>query len=226
MQSDSAEAWGYALLLTRRVLTTALAGATEDQLHRVTPIGSLADCASEACGAEAQLIWPEDLAPAQLDPPQTPVQIMYALVRHRAVTEEILMRASDETMEQAWWTRAKRLAQDPEADADRVAAGAGPAGVCDRGQVGQDSRAGRSRVVGAGGAGGAGTASDRCGSLSELAAEFGPRKRKKTRSLRVLADPGVRAVRRPGRLLRFRPPPRRRCSRRRRGFPCVPAGDL
>ena len=113
MQSDSAEAWGYALLLTRRVLTTALAGATEDQLHRVTPIGSLADCASEACGAEAQLIWPEDLAPAQLDPPQTPVQIMYALVRHRAVTEEILMRASDETMEQAWWTRAKRLAQDP-----------------------------------------------------------------------------------------------------------------
>ena len=114
MKSDAAEAWGYALLLTRRVLTTALAGATEDQLHQPTPIGSLADCATEACTAEASLIWPEDLPPAQLDPPQSPVQIMYALVRHRAVTEEILMQATDETMQAAWWTRAKRLAQDPE----------------------------------------------------------------------------------------------------------------
>ena len=114
MRSESAEAWGYALLLTRRVLTTALAGATEDQLHQVTPLGSLADCASEACAAEAGLIWPEDLAPARLDPPQTPVQVMYALVRHRAVTEEVLMGASDETMREVWWTRARRLAQDPE----------------------------------------------------------------------------------------------------------------
>lgn len=114
MKSDSAEAWGYALLLTRRVLTTALAGATEEQLHQSTPIGSLADCASEACTAEAHLIWPEDLPPAQLDPPQTPVQILYALVRHRAVTEEVLMQASDETMQGPWSTRAKRLAQDPE----------------------------------------------------------------------------------------------------------------
>ena len=114
MKSDAAEAWGYALLLTRRVLTTALAGATEEQLHQPTPIGSLADCATEACSAEASLIWPESLPPAQLDPPQTPVQIMYALVRHRGVTEEILMQATDETMQQAWWTRAKRLAQDPE----------------------------------------------------------------------------------------------------------------
>ncbi len=114
MKSDTAEAWGYALLLTRRVLTTALAGATEEQLHQPTPIGSLADCASEACTAEASLIWPEDLPSAQLDPPQTPVQIMYALVRHRAVTEEILMQADDNTMQQTWWTKAKRLAQDPE----------------------------------------------------------------------------------------------------------------
>ncbi|MDE2967820.1 MAG: hypothetical protein OXS30_10110 [Chloroflexota bacterium] len=113
MKSDSAEAWGYALLLTRRVLTTALAGASEDQLHESTPLGSLADCASEACTAEANLIWPEGLLPAQLDPPQTPVQVLYTLVRHRAVTEEILMRATDDTMQQAWWTRAKRLAQDP-----------------------------------------------------------------------------------------------------------------
>ena len=114
MQSDAAEAWGYALLLTRRVLTTALAGATEDQLHQPTSIGSLADCAGEACAAEASLIWPEDLPPAQLDPPQTPVQILYTLVRHRAVTEEILMQATDESMSQSWWTRAKRLTQDPE----------------------------------------------------------------------------------------------------------------
>ncbi len=114
MKCDSAEAWGYALLLTRRVLTTALAGATEVQLHQPTPLGSLAGCATEACTAEVNLIWPEDLPPAQLDPPQTPVQFMYALVRHRAVTEEILMQATDETMSQSWWTRAKRLAQDPE----------------------------------------------------------------------------------------------------------------
>ena len=114
MKSEGAEAWGYALLLTRRVLTTALAGATEDQLHQPTSIGSLADCAIESCTAEASLIWPEELPPAQLDPPQTPVQMLYALVRHRAVTEEILMQASDATMQSAWWTRAKRLAQDPE----------------------------------------------------------------------------------------------------------------
>ena len=113
MQSEAAEAWGYALLLTRRVLTTALAGASEAQLHQATAIGSLAECASEACAAEARLIWPEDLPPAQLDPPRTPVQVLYALVRHRAVTEEILMRASDATMAQVWWTRARRLAQDP-----------------------------------------------------------------------------------------------------------------
>ena len=114
MKSDAAEAWGYALLLTRRVLTTALAGATEAQLHRPTPIGSLADCAADACTAEAKLIWPEALPPARLEPPQTPVQVLYALVRHRAVTEEILMQATDETMQGAWWTRSKRLAQDPE----------------------------------------------------------------------------------------------------------------
>lgn len=114
MKSDSAEAWGYALLLTRRVLTTALAGATEEQLHQLTPIGSLSDCASDACTAEAKLIWPETLPPPQLNPPQTPVQILYALVRHRAVTEEVLMKATDETMQRAWWTTAKRLAQDPE----------------------------------------------------------------------------------------------------------------
>ena len=114
MQSEAAEAWGYALLLTRRVLTTALAGATEAHLHQPTPIGSLADCASEACTVEANLIWPENLPPAQLEPPQTPVQILYALVRHRAVTEEILMQATNETMQQPWWTHAKRLAQDPD----------------------------------------------------------------------------------------------------------------
>ncbi len=114
MKSDTAEAWGYALLLTRRVLTTALAGITEQLLHQPTPIGSLADCASQACAAEASLIWPEELPLPTLGPPQTPVQILYTLVRHRAVTEEILMRASDDTMQQVWWTRAKRLAQDPE----------------------------------------------------------------------------------------------------------------
>ncbi len=113
MKSATAESWGYALLLTRRVMTTALAGATLEQFHQPTPIGSLVDCVIEACAAEARLIWPEDLPPAQLDPPETPVQIMYALVRHRAVTEEVLMQATDETMSGAWWTMAKRLAQDP-----------------------------------------------------------------------------------------------------------------
>ena len=114
MQSESAEAWGYALLLTRRVLTTALAGVSEAHLHESTALGSLADCAAQACQSESALIWPEDLPPARLEPPLRPVEVLYALVRHRAVTEEILMRASDQTMQQAWWTRAKRLAQDPE----------------------------------------------------------------------------------------------------------------
>ncbi len=113
MKSESAEAWGYALLLTRRVLTTSLAGVSEAQLHETTALGSLAGCVSDACRNEANLTWPEDLPPAQLDPPQTPVQFMYALVRYRAVTEEVLMNANDDTMQQEWWTTPKRLAQDP-----------------------------------------------------------------------------------------------------------------
>ena len=113
MKSDAAEAWGYALLLTRRVLTTALSGVSEAQLHCAAPLGTLADCVAEACAAEAGLVWPETLPPAQLDPAQTPVQALYALVRHRAVTEEVLMQATDAAMRQVWWTRAGRLAQDP-----------------------------------------------------------------------------------------------------------------
>ncbi len=102
------------MLLTRRVLTTALGSVTEAQLHCETPIGERADCAAESCATEASLIWPEALPPAQLDPPQTPVQVLFALVRHCAVTEEVLMQqAADETMQQVWWTRARRLAQDP-----------------------------------------------------------------------------------------------------------------
>ena len=114
MQSQAAEAWGYALLLTRRVLTTALAGASTEQLHELTALGSLAECAAATCAEEARLIWPEDLPPAQLDPPQSQVEVLYALVRHRAVTEELLMEATDEQMASPHWTTAMRLADDPE----------------------------------------------------------------------------------------------------------------
>ncbi len=114
MKSEAAEAWGYALLLTRRVLTTALAGATTEQLHELTALGSLAECAAAVCAQEARLIWPEDLPPARLDPPQSQVEILYALVRHRAVTEELLMEATDEQMTSPHWTAAMRLAGDPE----------------------------------------------------------------------------------------------------------------
>lgn len=114
MQSEAAEAWGYALLLTRRVLTTALAGATAEQLHELTALGSLAECAAATCAEEARLIWPEDLRPARLDPPQSQVEVLYALVRHRAVTEELLMEATDEQMTSPHWTAAMRLAGDPD----------------------------------------------------------------------------------------------------------------
>ena len=114
MQSEAAEAWGYALLLTRRVLTTALAGATNEQLHELTALGSLAECAAATCAQEARLIWPEDLPPASLGPPQSQMEILYALVRHRGVTEELLMDATDEQMTAPHWTAAMRLAEDPE----------------------------------------------------------------------------------------------------------------
>ena len=112
MNSAAAEAWGYALLLTRRLLTTALAGADEDMLHQPTPHGSLADCARQACADEAALLWPRALPPARLDPPQTRVELLYALVRHRAVTEELLMQATDAALQQPHPTRASDLAQD------------------------------------------------------------------------------------------------------------------
>ncbi len=114
MQSEAAEAWGYALLLTRRVLTTALAGASTEQLHELTALGSLAECAAATCAEEARLVWPEDLPLARLDPPQTQVEALYALVRHRAVTEELLMQATDEQMSSPHWTAAMRLAGDSE----------------------------------------------------------------------------------------------------------------
>ena len=116
MPSAQAEAWGYALLLTRRVLTTSLAGLDGDRapyLHEITPEGSLIEQAQEICAREAWWTWPADLPPARLDPPSTLVETLYALVRHRAVTEEILMRAEDATLAQDWPTAARSYAGEP-----------------------------------------------------------------------------------------------------------------
>lgn len=107
-----AEAFGYALLLTRRQLTQALAGASSELLNRRPPqvngeLATLRDCAERSCGREAWWIWPRELPPPQLPPPTNLSDLLYALVRHRAVTEELLMTAEADDLAAAWYTAAR-----------------------------------------------------------------------------------------------------------------------
>ena len=116
MSAPDAEAYGYALLLTRRLLTQALAGAAAELLDR-RPSATSADdgetttlraCAERACERERWWIWPRELPVPQLPPPQNLADLLYALVRHRTPTEELLMTAEADDLAAAWYTAARQ----------------------------------------------------------------------------------------------------------------------
>lgn len=116
MPAPDTEAYGYALLLTRRLLTQALAGATDELLDRRPPAASADDgepptlraCAERACERERWWIWPRELPVPQLPPPSNLADLLYALVRHRTPTEELLMTAEADDLAAAWYTAARQ----------------------------------------------------------------------------------------------------------------------
>ena len=115
MSAPDAEAYGYALLLTRRLLTQALAGADGGILDRRPSDGvddgeppTLRACAERACERERWWIWPRELPVPQLPPPQNLADLLYALVRHRTPTEELLMSAEAGDLAAAWYTAARQ----------------------------------------------------------------------------------------------------------------------
>lgn len=119
MSSPEAEAYGYALLLTRRLLTQALAGADDDLLDRRPSAAAdnagadskpatLRACAERACERERWWIWPRELPVPQLPPPKNLADLLYALVRHRTPTEELLMSAEPGDLAAAWYTAARQ----------------------------------------------------------------------------------------------------------------------
>ena len=110
-----AEAYGYALLLTRRLLTQALAGVDGGILDRRPSDGAavgepptLRACAERACERERWWIWPRELPVPQLPPPSNLADLLYALVRHRTPTEELLMSAEADDLAAAWYTAARQ----------------------------------------------------------------------------------------------------------------------
>ena len=115
MPAPDAEAYGYALLLTRRLLTQALAGAGDAMLDRRPSAAAddskpatLRACAERACERERWWIWPRELPVPQLPPPENLSDLLYALVRHRTPTEELLMSAEPGDLAAAWYTAARQ----------------------------------------------------------------------------------------------------------------------
>ena len=158
------EAYAFALFAARRTLTQTLVGLSEAQLWAPARDGrSPAAVARAAWDREFHWLWPLDMdAPAL---PATPslVEALYALVRHRAVSEELLMAASDADLERPHVSRATRdaprslaqvlafVAGAELADAERLAA---DRRVLDPGWPGADELLTRARAAVAALAGG------------------------------------------------------------------------
>ena len=108
------EARAYGLMTTRRALTQALAGLSVDQLW--APIAesgrSMGAIARSAWEQEAFWLWPPEIPPPQLDQSPALEGLLYALIRHRAVTEELLMGCSDDDLDRIYVSRARGGAKD------------------------------------------------------------------------------------------------------------------
>lgn len=101
------EAMAFALFAVRRALTQSLVALPAPLLWRGA--GAEASPGAIARGAwerEFQWLWPHDLAAPDLPAQPTLVEVFYGLVRHRAVTEELLMAVSDADLSRPHASRA------------------------------------------------------------------------------------------------------------------------
>ena len=93
------EALAFGLFAVRRGLTQGLVGLPERLLWRAEDgVAAAGEVARGAWDREFHWLWPLDLDAPELPATPTLVEVFYGFVRHRAVTEELLMSASDEDL--------------------------------------------------------------------------------------------------------------------------------
>lgn len=101
------EAMAFALFAVRRALTQSLVVLPAPLLwRRAGPEASPGEIARAAWQREFHWLWPCDLAAPDLPAQPTLVEVLYGLVRHRAVTEELLMAATDADLSRPHHSRA------------------------------------------------------------------------------------------------------------------------
>ena len=108
------EARGYALMATRRALTQTLAGLDDVALWQpIAGVESLGGLAREAWQQEFYWLWPPEIPPPSIDAEPPLTGVLYALVRHRGVTEEMLMRSEDADLNRVYVSES-RMREDAE----------------------------------------------------------------------------------------------------------------
>lgn len=108
------EARGYALMATRRALTQTLAGLDDAALWQpIAGVDSLGGLAREAWEQEFYWLWPPEIPAPRIDPEPPLTGVLYALVRHRGVTEEMLMRSEDTDLDKVYVSES-RMREDAE----------------------------------------------------------------------------------------------------------------
>jgi hypothetical protein len=118
VDSPRVEDLARALLLARRALTQSLFGLRDEWLWRPPkdapagepPIGALVCAVWER---EGYWLWPPALPPPRLEPRPGLSGLLYGLVRHRAVTEDLLLRTTDADLEAPYLSAARRAEGAP-----------------------------------------------------------------------------------------------------------------
>lgn len=101
------EAIAFGLFAVRRALTQSLVNLPEALLwRREGDAGAPGEIARGAWDREFHWLWPRELDAPDLPATPTLVEVFYGLVRHRAVTEELLMGASDADLSRPHESRA------------------------------------------------------------------------------------------------------------------------
>lgn len=108
-QHPRLESRGHALLLTRRALTQSLIGLPERHAwsRPASATFSIGEVTREVWRREAYWLWPPELPAPRLEERPDVVGLLYALLRHRAVTEELLMRSSDADLDRVYVSEAR-----------------------------------------------------------------------------------------------------------------------
>ena len=104
---DRLEALAFALFATRRTLTQTLVGLPPARVWAGADAAPGA-VARGACDREFHWLWPAALEAPSLPVTPSLVELLYGLVRHRAVTEELLMTAEPAALERPHDSRIAR----------------------------------------------------------------------------------------------------------------------